>query len=227
MSLYTDLEQHIRQSYELIKQYEDIIRLSNKPKEQARSRRVINEQWQLIKHYLAEYILLCENLHLAMPEDITLIEALLSSSVKTSKYPVAPTQDAYLSQGLSENQSIQDSKSQNSSQTPAQDLQETRLSSLAIISSFLENYLWGQFLLLLLFLVGFIEGIVGVFDVPPYPRRLALTFLTLSGGLIIWGLSFIPRSRNHYHTWDRWLTLVLLIIATSIFGWLTYLEAWC
>lgn len=74
-------------------------------------------------------------------------------------------------------------------------------------------------------LVGFIEGIVGVFDVPPYPRRLALTFITLFGGLIIWGLSLIPRRRNNYYTWDLWLILMLLIVAINIFGWLTYLEA--
>jgi hypothetical protein len=224
MSIYTDLEQHIRDSYELIKQYEDIIKVSNNPKEQARSRRAINEQWQLIKDYLAEYTLLSNKLHLAIPEDIILINTLLSSSSKTSKYPVAQTQDAYSSQGVSNNQSIQNSNPQNPSQASTIDLQETRLSILEIIKSILEKYLWGQFILFLLFLLGLVEGFAVVFDIPPYPRLLVLTSITFIGWLFIWGVSFIPRCRNHYHTWDRWLTLVLLIVATSIFGWLTYIE---
>ena len=75
MSRKTDLEQHIRESYSLIRQYEEMLRLSADPKEQARSRRGIEEQWDLIKGYLAEYIPLCERLGVGMPEDITEITA--------------------------------------------------------------------------------------------------------------------------------------------------------
>ena len=70
MSRKTDLEQHIRESYSLIRQYEETLRLSADPKEQARSRRGIEEQWEFIKGYLAEYVPLCERLSLTVPEDI-------------------------------------------------------------------------------------------------------------------------------------------------------------
>ena len=75
MSRKADLEQHIRESYSLIRQYEDMLRLSADPKEQARSRRGIEEQWDLIKGYLAEYLPLCERLGLGTSEDITTIAA--------------------------------------------------------------------------------------------------------------------------------------------------------
>jgi hypothetical protein len=71
MSRKIDLEQHIRESYNLIREFEDILRLSDNPKEQARARRTIEEQWELINGYLAEYVPLCKRLRLVMPEDIT------------------------------------------------------------------------------------------------------------------------------------------------------------
>ena len=70
MSRKADLEAHIRKSYKLICEFEDVLRTSDNPKEQARSRRGMEEQWKLIKDYLAEYVPLCERLGLAMPEDI-------------------------------------------------------------------------------------------------------------------------------------------------------------
>ena len=39
MSRKTDLEQSIRESYSLIREYEDIIRLSDRPKEKLRAKR--------------------------------------------------------------------------------------------------------------------------------------------------------------------------------------------
>jgi len=70
MSRKGDLERHIRESYKLIGEFEDTLRLSDNPKEQARARRAIEEQWKLIKGYLTEYVTLCERLGLATPEDI-------------------------------------------------------------------------------------------------------------------------------------------------------------
>ena len=70
MTRKSDLEQHIRESYRLIREYEEIQRTSDRPEEKARARRNIEEQWGLIKGYLAEYVPLCERLNLAMPEDI-------------------------------------------------------------------------------------------------------------------------------------------------------------
>ena len=55
MSHKTDLERRTRESYGLICEYQEIISTSGDPKERARSRRVIAEQWALIKDYLAEY----------------------------------------------------------------------------------------------------------------------------------------------------------------------------
>ena len=71
MTRKSDLEAHIRQSYQLVCEYEDIERLSEDPKERARAQRAIDEQWALLRGYLAEYVPLCERLNLAMSEDIT------------------------------------------------------------------------------------------------------------------------------------------------------------
>jgi len=65
-----DLEQHIQQSYQLIREYEDIRHLSSDPKEQARARRTIEEQWQFIKGHLDEYISLCKPLKVSIAADI-------------------------------------------------------------------------------------------------------------------------------------------------------------
>lgn len=56
MSRTTDLEQSIRESYSLIRKYEDIIRLSDWPKEKQHAKREIGEQWGLIGGYLDEYL---------------------------------------------------------------------------------------------------------------------------------------------------------------------------
>lgn len=48
MSRRTDLEESIRASYTLIRQYEGIVRLSADPKERERARQTITEQWALI-----------------------------------------------------------------------------------------------------------------------------------------------------------------------------------
>ncbi len=72
MSRKADLEQHIRESYNLIREYEDIIQASSEPKEKARSRRTIEEQWSLIEGYLAEYRRLAGE---SWPADIAEISA--------------------------------------------------------------------------------------------------------------------------------------------------------
>jgi len=90
MSRKTDLEQHIRESYSLIRQYEDMLRLSADPKEQARSRRGIEEQWELIERYLAEYVLLCERLSLTVPEDISEISVTAGISLPSTPSALPP-----------------------------------------------------------------------------------------------------------------------------------------
>ena len=70
MSRKDDLEHLIRDSYDLIRQYEEIVQTSDRPKEKARARRDIEEQWGLVKGYLAEYQTLCGQLGRPLAEDI-------------------------------------------------------------------------------------------------------------------------------------------------------------
>ncbi len=55
-----DLEGHIRESYNLIREYEEILPTSDRPKEKTRARRNTEEQWALIGGYLDEYLPLCQ-----------------------------------------------------------------------------------------------------------------------------------------------------------------------
>jgi hypothetical protein len=70
MTRKSDLEQHVRESHQLVREYEEILRLSEDPKERARARRAIDEQWALIQGYLAEYVPLCARLSPAIPGDV-------------------------------------------------------------------------------------------------------------------------------------------------------------
>ena len=67
MSRVTDLERSIRESYSLIREYEDILRLSDRPKERLRARREIEEQWGLVEGYLDEYSALAGD---DLPQDV-------------------------------------------------------------------------------------------------------------------------------------------------------------
>jgi hypothetical protein len=91
MSRKTDLEGHIRDSYRLIREYEKILRLSADPKEQARSRDAVEEQWELIKGYLAEYVPLCKRLSLATPEDIAEIAVTAGVSLPSASSAQPPS----------------------------------------------------------------------------------------------------------------------------------------
>jgi len=61
-----DLVQRIRDSADLIREYEDILRLSTDPQERARARREIRRQRALIKDWLGELQLIAQTL----PEDV-------------------------------------------------------------------------------------------------------------------------------------------------------------
>jgi formylglycine-generating enzyme required for sulfatase activity len=71
-----DLERAIRESYQIIRECEDIIRTSATPDERARLRRVISEQWGLIEGYLTDYHPLVDG---DLPADIDEIATLLSA----------------------------------------------------------------------------------------------------------------------------------------------------
>jgi formylglycine-generating enzyme required for sulfatase activity len=72
MSRKTDLEGHIHASYDLILKYEAILQTSSDPKEQARARRAIEEQWGLVAGYLEEYRSLAGG---ALPDAVAQIAA--------------------------------------------------------------------------------------------------------------------------------------------------------
>lgn len=65
-----DLERHIRESYDIVRQYKEIERTSDRPEEKARARRNIEQQWELMEGYLAEYRTLCQRLGRPLAEDI-------------------------------------------------------------------------------------------------------------------------------------------------------------
>ncbi len=71
MSRKSDLESNIRESYSLIREYEKIDLDSENPKEQRRSKRIIDEQWDSIKKNLHEYRILIDSLeNPVIPNDI-------------------------------------------------------------------------------------------------------------------------------------------------------------
>ena len=70
MTFVKDLESHIHESYQLIRQYEDIIQTSSDPIEKRRSQRMIQQQRDLVRGYLADYVPLCQRLNAPIPPDI-------------------------------------------------------------------------------------------------------------------------------------------------------------
>lgn len=76
-----DLESHILESYALIREYEDILRISDRPKEKARARRNIKEQWGFIAGFLKEYLALCERQGVSPLSDIQEIAARFENEI--------------------------------------------------------------------------------------------------------------------------------------------------
>lgn len=83
MSRRSDLEHHIRESLKLIRDYEEIIRLSNDPKERTRSRKAIDELSALLNEHLQEYLSLCKRLDLSIPEDIAELAISINVRINT------------------------------------------------------------------------------------------------------------------------------------------------
>lgn len=71
MSRRDDLIQHIRASYALIREYEEKIAFSKDPQEKAHDRRAMEEQWALVRGWLAEL----RRLGGALPADIADLDA--------------------------------------------------------------------------------------------------------------------------------------------------------
>ena len=86
MSRQADLEQHIRQSYDLAREYEAIFQIASDPKEKARARRAIEEQWALIEGYLAEYRRLAGDV---LPAEMAQIAARFAPTLHAPDYAAA------------------------------------------------------------------------------------------------------------------------------------------
>jgi len=94
MSRKDDLERHIRNSYDIIRQYEEMVQTSDRPEEVQRAQRKIEEQWGLIRGPLVEYLALCRRRGLAVPEEISEIAATfgpeLEGAVEAYRPPLLP-----------------------------------------------------------------------------------------------------------------------------------------
>ena len=92
MSRKTDLQSHIRESYDLIRQYEEIIQVSDNPNEKKRGAREMTRQRQLIGGYLEEYGRIIAGSNEVIPNDILEIAAALGVKLQSStKPPEQPT----------------------------------------------------------------------------------------------------------------------------------------
>src|SRR5512143_1346802 len=77
MSPKSDLEQRIRETYSLWREYEDLARLSGDPKERARAQRNGQEQREFLQHDLTEYAALCRHLNVPLPGEMAEIGAVV------------------------------------------------------------------------------------------------------------------------------------------------------
>jgi hypothetical protein len=85
------------------------------------------------------------------------------------------------------------------------------------------QWLWLAYLAwLVISALGFVASLVDVFGLTPCPRYQIFTLLAFLGGVAILGFSFVSRYKSHYKNWDRWLTFVLLVVATGSLALLAY-----
>lgn len=80
MSRKDDIEELIRKSYTIIREYEEIILFSDRPEEKARSELVIKQQWSNIERLLPQYTSLTSNI----PDDLAGIANLFSNQFPKS-----------------------------------------------------------------------------------------------------------------------------------------------
>jgi len=82
-----DLERNVRECYGVISDYEAVQRDTDRPEERRRARRLIDEQWELIKDYLDEYLPLCRRLGTDLADDL---KQLAFSLTETGELPPTP-----------------------------------------------------------------------------------------------------------------------------------------
>ena len=68
-----DLEENIRDAYDLIREYEGRISLAEGPQARRRYEKQRDEQWELIRRWLGDYLSLCQRLSLPVPDEIAQI----------------------------------------------------------------------------------------------------------------------------------------------------------
>lgn len=73
----SDLEHRIRETYSTINEYTQELRSSSVPREQARARRVIDEQRKFLTDDLERYSRLSQSMGLLIPQDILQIAAIM------------------------------------------------------------------------------------------------------------------------------------------------------
>jgi len=82
-----------------------------------------------------------------------------------------------------------------------------------------ERCLWTDYVAWIVACVAFLATIAEAFDASPCPLLLSFAILAFVGGAGILGFSLLHNYRSRYRTWDRLLTLVLLILATGAGVW--------
>jgi len=91
MSRQDDLEHLIRDSYDIVRQYEEIVQTSDRPEEVQRARHRIEEQWGLMREPLVEYLALCRRRNLPVPEDVGEMAATFGPELEQAVAAYRPT----------------------------------------------------------------------------------------------------------------------------------------
>jgi tetratricopeptide (TPR) repeat protein len=91
MSRRDDLEQRIREAYDIIREYEEIAQVSDRPEEIQRARRQIEEQWSRVRDPLVQYLAICRRRGLDVPEDIAEVAAIFGPELEKAVATYRPS----------------------------------------------------------------------------------------------------------------------------------------
>ena len=209
MSRRDDLEQHIRESYELVREYEDIVRTTDRPEERQRAERVIRKQRSLIGVYLGEYQGLLEQLRQDMPQDIAEI-TVSQQAVRKEGHAGRPRSDVR-----------EKASKELKTESPPQPEQDGPVR--ALVDWLLDRWLWLYYgLVLLVAVLGFVSNMGQVFHLTLCTQHVLFAALAFVGGILSVGFSFMPHVRDRYENWDRLVTAGICIGVTIVLGVLAY-----
>ena len=99
MSRKDDLEESIRESYGLVRDYEQIRQTSSDPKEKNRAQLAEAEQWEFIKSYLDEYLRLSTNLSVKPAADVVEIAVILDHPLTSAAQTLPPPAALFTAEG--------------------------------------------------------------------------------------------------------------------------------